>query len=256
MDIDTREKLRAEADDWKPSRLRPGIENATTEELARLIHRSRRQKFAADTRPVADPTPGALVLGVEAARIGETTGTRVDAHHRYMGIEAKIHAPAPSPKNPFLRGGHIRLVGVNPSANCIVNRSPECPTRGGHEYLRLEVSVARHAIENDTVAPRLRRPRAITKRPNNHGGRPEHVGPGRLQLRDGVRKVIGEKKIVLSKEKDVAAALHLHAPVIGCGLAAGVHGQIFPNDAGIPEGAHDRFRVVSAAVADDEELPI
>src|SRR3954447_13096989 len=135
METDTREKGRAEADNRKPSRLRPRVENAATEELARLIHRSRREKCAADTRPVADPTPGPLVLGVEAARIGETTRTCVDAQHRYMGIEPKIHALAPSPKNPFLRGGHIGLVGVNPSANCIVNGSPECPTRGGHEYL-------------------------------------------------------------------------------------------------------------------------
>src|SRR4051812_49347985 len=121
METNAREKGRAEADNRKPSRLRPSVENAATEELARLIHRSCRQKFAADTRPIPDPTPGPLVLGVEAARIGETTGTCVDAHHRYMGIEAKIHAFAPSPKNPFLRGGHICLVGVNPSANCIVN---------------------------------------------------------------------------------------------------------------------------------------
>src|SRR3954467_2088666 len=75
METDTREKGRAEADNRKPSRLRPRVEDAATEELARLIHRSRGEKFAADTRPILDPTPGPLVLGVKAARIGETTGT-------------------------------------------------------------------------------------------------------------------------------------------------------------------------------------
>src|SRR5262245_19163763 len=92
----------------------------------------------------------------------------------------------------------------------------------------------------------------VTRHRDGHGI--HHIGIGaRLEAH---REVVAWPQVVVIEERQVPAETEANALVVRSRLLAGIRREIDEADALIREGPHNRFGIVRARIADDDELPI